>query len=208
MNHLHIPLAILLCCLGFPVFSYSQNQTYLGFSGSGWPSNLQVRGVFQGAFEKKNIGQQLEIGYVRRENFTIRHPLSNGAYYFQPLIGAVELSTFFKMSINFEQFRLFGLIGPSLSHGVEAEAFIAPEGGGDIYRAVIPWHKLGVRRWEAGAYTGFGIESIGKRGVKILIDYRYYFGLTDLLTGDVSAYNQGSLLGIGIGLPLKRQNIE
>jgi hypothetical protein len=177
-----------------------QSRVFLGFNGSGWPSNLQVRGVLQASWEKKNFAKQIELGYVRRENYTIRNPLPDEMYYYQPLIGALELSAMLKAGINFEEFRIFVLFGPSVSKGVEAEAFISS--GGSSYRAVIPWDQLGIRRWEMGTYQGLGIETTGRKGVKIQVDFRYYLGLSDLLPDERSVYNQGALLGIGISLPL------
>ncbi|AEE48757.1 outer membrane beta-barrel protein [Haliscomenobacter hydrossis] len=203
MNHLYAALTTLFLFFQMAILS-SQTLTFIGLNGSGWPRNLQVRGVLQGSIEKKNIAQQVELGYVRRENFSIRNPISGAAYYYQPLIGAFELSAFWKMSVNFDEFRFFGLIGPAISHGIEAEAFIVEESGRS-YQAIIPWEKLGINRWELGAYAGMGIESITTKGVKIQIDFRYYFGLSDLLPGEASAYNEGALLGMGIGLPLGRR---
>lgn len=190
----------LYVCLSPTLFG--QKQTFLGFNGSGWPSNLQVRGVIQASWERKNSALQVELGYVRRENITIHQPIPNtGLEYYQPVIGAVEASAFWKFGFKFERIRIFALLGPSISHGVEAEAFIRQENS-DPYPAVVPWRHLGIRRWEVGTYQGLGLESVGHKGVKIQIDFRYYLGLTDLFPGEDTAFNQGPLLGIGIALPI------
>jgi hypothetical protein len=207
MNYLCASTTSLFFVLILPCLLKSQSQLFIGINGSGWPRNLQVRGVLQGTRENRNSAQQVELGYVQRENYSIRNPLPNAVYFYQPLIGAVELSVFWKVGINFEQVRVFGLIGPSVSHGIETEAFVVNESG-DSYRAIIPWQQLGIRKWELGTYVGCGIENINRKGVKIQVDFRYYIGLSDLLPGEASAYNQGALLGMGICMPLKKRTAE
>lgn len=202
MNYFCVAVTTLLFCVSFSPTLCGQEQTFLGFNGSGWPSNLQVRAVVQASWERKNSALQLELGYVRRENATIHQAIPNtGLEYYQPLIGAVEASAFWKFGFKFEQVRIFALFGPSISHGVEAEAFIIQENS-DPYQAVLPWRQLGIRRWEVGTYQGLGLESVGHKGVKIQIDFRYYLGITDLFPGEDTAFNQGPLLGIGIALPI------
>ena len=205
MNRLCAAMTTLLFFAGSSPTLLAQSQTYLGFNGSGWPSNLQVRGVIQCSWERKFVAKQFEFGYVRRENITISKALPDGSHYFQPLMGSIEGSALLKFGFKFEQLRIFALFGPSLSRGVEAEALVSYENG-DALQMVVPWKQLGIRRWELGTYQGLGIESIGRNGVKIQIDFRYYLGLTDLLPEEKTAYNQGPLLGIVIALPLKHSN--
>jgi hypothetical protein len=197
-----ITLVFIFCLLSFTIFA--QQKLNLGLLGGGWPRALQVRGVVFAAWDfQPNSTLQIEMGYVGRENLSWRRTWPDQTFAFQPILGYWEATAAWKFHFNFPQTRVYGLVAPALARGFAADVYLGDESG-QYRRTFLDWDALEIKRFEYGAYLGFGLEHLGFRDTKIILDCRYYLGFSDIDLTANSVFNQGPQLALGFSVPISR----
>ena len=182
----------------------SLGQPYLGLSGggdistgllfrAGMPCELMVSDYFS---------IQTEIAYVQRENNRILLNLSGERDYRHASVSYMEMPILVKFNLPLQALSLYGLAGPGLSYGLQLSADYST--GNHILRERLSFEREEIARRDWGFHLGAGFEKEIINGRRIFLDFRYYFGLTNLdLTGRHDLYYQSRGLNLGFKIPLQ-----
>lgn len=115
--------------------------------------------------------------------------------------GYFEIPLLAKAKFGKENLHLFALVGPSLGLALNGEKTETTRLNGTTLKEteIVDFEKEGIKRLEISAVAGLGV-ALGSESLKLFVDGRYLFGLTELENKDdgVSIKNRGINLTAGL----------
>ncbi len=174
----------------------------------------QFRAAFSAGFSvmaefplKKNLFFQAEL--VFRENKTHYRLKETNPTFHTSKMHYLRLPLLLKYQIPFQKWRFGFTGGASLGYALNARATETLVIG---YIQTIESTKLsldaeGVNRFDFSLMAGIGLDRQLARRLRTVLEFRYDFGLIDIMRGPISTfYNRGFILEMGLIIPLLKES--
>ena len=144
---------------------------------------------------------QAEVAWTNRYNASFVRRLDIEPEGYSSSVSYAEFGAMIRPRLRTEQITVYALAGPSISYGQEIHLRYL-EKSMFMYQE-IPLKELDLQEWDIGLQVGMGISKTLLNEVRLQVEYRLYYGVTDLDRQESqSVYNQSQYLTMGFLFPL------
>lgn len=178
-------------------------QTLVGLSGGGgFTQSTGFRFALPVEHQlSKHISLFSGLAFIQRRNREFVRKLSAGREYLSAEADYLSLPVLFKVRLDWEPVRIYGLAGIEINYGLRIQATGVEDQR--LFKEKLGFKSIGISHFDGGFCVGAGFETDLRRNRKIFADLRYYLGILDIDESKVGEiYNEGAFVTLGFLLPI------